>query len=114
MKKTHITYLLLVEVFGLVMFDQLHTLAILMSLVFLWSLVIYILFGHRFCHKMHVWICLDMSDTVILYLDVWSVSNGIIGDQQSILSINKKRSLCNRTATCNIFCTDMSATTFGF
>lgn len=101
MKKTHITYLLLVEVKGLVMFDQLHTLlySCLWCFFGAWLFTCYLV--NRFCHQ-HA--CVDM----------WSASNGIIGDQQSILSINKNRSLCKRTVTCNIYCTDISATTFGF
>lgn len=72
-----------------------------MSLVFLWSLVIYILFGQQILPNcMHV---LDMSDTVILYLDMWSVSNGIIGDQQSILSIHKKQIIVQKNSYLQIY-----------
>lgn len=75
-----------------------------MSLVFLWSLVIYILFGQQILPNACMsWICLDMSDTVILYLDMWSVSNGIIGDQQSILSIHKKQIIVQKNSYLQIY-----------
>lgn len=99
MKKTHVTYLLLVEVKGLVMFDQLHipyythVSGISLELGYL-----HIIWSTDFAARMHVWMCLDMSDKVILYLDLWSVSNGIIGDQQSILSINKKQIIVQKNS----------------
>lgn len=85
---------------------------ILMSLVFLWSLVIYILFGQQILLNA----CMSRICLTQWYCS-WICSQSpmaslVTSNQSSLLT--KDRSLCKRTVTCNIYCSDNSATTFGF